>query len=85
MTAKILTSKEIEIVLDHISQKKHSTRNRLLIIMNHYSGMKVSEISNITIGDVVDANNQLQNYITLPTHKILINSKMNSVAKVLNG
>lgn len=76
MTAKTLTAKEIETVLAHLSQKKHSYRNRLLIMMNHYSGMKVSEISNITIGDVIDSNNRLRDHISLPSHKILINSKM---------
>ena len=84
MSAKTLTVNEIETVLSYLSQKKHSTRNRLLIMMNHYSGMKVSEISKITIGDVIDSNNQVQDYITLPASKskpsrnVLINSTMKS-------
>jgi integrase/recombinase XerD len=79
MTAKTLTASEIELVLEHLSHKKHSVRNRLLIMMNHYLGMKVNEISKITIGDVVDSNNQLRDHITLPpnkygkVHTVLIN------------
>ena len=87
MSAKPLTANEIELVLTHLSQKKYSSRNRLLIMMNHYLGMKVNEISKITIGDVVDSNNQLQDRITLPpnkygrAHTVLINTTIQSELK----
>jgi len=84
MIAKTLTASEIETVLKHLSQKKHSSRNRLLIMMNHYLGMKVNELAKITIGDVIDSNNQLRDYIILPptkygqTHTVLINKLIQS-------
>lgn len=84
MTAKTLTTSEIETVLEHLSHKKHSSRNRLLIMMNHYLGMKVNEISKITLGDVIDSSNQLKDHITLPpnkygqSHTVLINKTIQS-------
>jgi integrase/recombinase XerD len=94
MTTKTLTGVEIETVLTYLSQRKHSTRNRVLIMMNHYLGMKVNEISKLTIGDVVDSNNQIKDYIDLPpnqyghSHTVLINetirTELTSYLKICN-
>ena len=50
--AKTLTVRELRKVLDHLASKPHSARNRLMMLMTHWSGMRVGEIATLCIGDV---------------------------------
>ena len=50
--AKTLTVRELRKVLDHLARKPHPARNRLMMLMTHWSGMRVGEIAALCIGDV---------------------------------
>ena len=52
--AKTLTAEELRRVLDYTATRKHSTRNRALVLSSFYSGCRVGELSSLTYTDVVD-------------------------------
>ena len=63
--AKTLTQTEIRRVLDYIATRKHSTRNRALLMTTYLSGMRVGEISSLQFKDVVDTDGNIRNEIRL--------------------
>lgn len=49
--AKTLTTRELRKVLDHIAVRPHPARNRITMLMTHWSGMRVGEIAALCVGD----------------------------------
>lgn len=50
--AKTLTPKEMRTVLDSIARHPHAARNRLMLLMTHWAGMRVGEVAALLIEDV---------------------------------
>lgn len=50
--AKTLTEKELKKVLNYIALNKHAKRNRAIILMTHWSGMRIGEVAALRIADV---------------------------------
>lgn len=63
--AKVLNGAEIRRVLDYCSTRKHSQRNRALVMMMFNTGMRVSEVASLRIKDVVDNEGNIKNEIRL--------------------
>jgi integrase/recombinase XerD len=63
--AKTLTPKELEKVLAYIAQRSFAKRNRALLLMGFWSGMRVGEIASLSIGDVVHPDNTVKAEIRL--------------------
>ena len=63
--AKTLTQQELRRVLDYISTRKHSTRNRCLVMTTFLSGMRVGEVSSLRYKDVVDTDGNIKSEIRL--------------------
>ena len=63
--AKTLTQTELRRVLDYIATRKHSARNRALLLTTYLSGMRVGEVSSLRFKDVVDAEGTIRNEIRL--------------------
>ena len=63
--AKTLNQQEIRRVLDHISTRKHSARNRAILQTSFLSGMRVGEIASLKYRDVVDGEGNIKNQILL--------------------
>jgi len=63
--AKTLTTEELRRVLDYVATRKHSIRNRALVLTSFYSGCRVGELSSLTYADVVDADGLVRNEIRL--------------------
>lgn len=63
--AKTLTPQELRRVLDFIATRKHAARNRAMLLMTHYAGMRVGEVAALRIDDVQDANGKIRNEIRL--------------------
>ena len=51
--AKTLTDKELRHVLQYITYHKHSARNRAMLLVTHWSGMRVGEVAALLVGDVL--------------------------------
>ena len=54
--AKTLTENELKIVLALVAQGRHAARNRLMILLSHWSGMRVGEIAALIFSDVINHN-----------------------------
>jgi integrase/recombinase XerD len=50
--AKTLTPTEVERALAYIAQHSYALRNRVMLLVGLWSGMRVGEIASLTIGDV---------------------------------
>ena len=63
--AKTLNAEELRRVLDYVATRKHSARNRTLVLMSFYSGCRVGELSSLTHADVVDDEGRVRDEIRL--------------------
>lgn len=63
--AKTLTEKELRKVLNFIALRKHSARNRAMLLVTYYSGMRCKEVAALTIGDVLAADGTIKDEVRL--------------------
>ncbi|WP_334186967.1 tyrosine-type recombinase/integrase [Noviherbaspirillum sp.] len=63
--AKTLTEKELKKVLIYISLRKHASRNRAMLLLTHWAGMRVGEVAALRIGDVVATDGSIKAEIRL--------------------
>lgn len=63
--AKTLTTTELRRVLDYTATRKHSARNRALLMTTHLSGMRVGEVASLRNSDVLDADANIRTEIRL--------------------
>lgn len=63
--AKTLNLSEIRRVMDYIATRKHCLRNRALVAISLYSGMRVGEISSLRYCDVVSEDGEILKEIRL--------------------
>ena len=63
--AKTRTQAEIRRVLDYIATRKHSARNRALLMTTFLSGVRVGELASLRFKDVVDSEGNIRNEIRL--------------------
>jgi integrase/recombinase XerD len=63
--AKTLTPPELRRVLDFVSSRKHAARNRAMLLMTHYAGMRVGEVAALRVEDVLDKDGNVRNEIRL--------------------
>ena len=63
--AKTLTQQEIRRTLDYIATRKHSTRNRAMLLAMYYAGLRVKECAALRYEDVLDADGKIRAEIRL--------------------
>ena len=63
--AKTLNQNEIRKVLDYCATRKHSTRNRCLVLTTFLCGMRCGEVASLRYCDVVNADGTIKNEIRL--------------------
>ena len=51
--AKTLSDKELKIVLATVAQGRHAARNRAMVLMSFWAGMRAGELAALRVGDVV--------------------------------
>lgn len=56
-----MTEKELEVFLQQISTGNHSIRNIAIIAVSHYMALKVSQISPLNMGDVIENLDNINN------------------------
>jgi len=52
--AKVLNKDEFYCALASIASMRYPIRNRVLLFISHYAGLRVGEISSLLVGDVLD-------------------------------
>lgn len=63
--AKTLTEQDIERVLTYIEPRQHASRNRALLMITYYSGMRVGEVAGLRYKDIVDVDRNIRAEILL--------------------
>ena len=63
--AKTLTTQELEQVLEFVKTKRYPERDRAMVLTSFYSGLRVSEIAALKMGDVVNSDGTIRNEIRL--------------------
>lgn len=54
--ARVLTEKELKAVLSITRLTKHAQRNRLMVMLSYYAGLRACEIASLRVGDVMGAD-----------------------------
>lgn len=67
--AKTLNQQEIRRVLDYTATRKHSIRNRCLVLITFLSGMRCGEVASLRYCDVVNADGTIKSEIHLSAHQ----------------
>ena len=63
--AKTLTAQNLRQVLDYVAAHKHSLRNRTMLLVTHYAGMRVGEVANLRYANVLDDLGKIRDEIQL--------------------
>ncbi len=63
--AKTFTEQELRKVLDYIATRPHALRNRVMVLMTHYAGLRVGEVASLRYADVVDSSGEIRDEILL--------------------
>lgn len=58
--AKTLTPQELRRVLDYIATRPHAARNRAVLLLLYYAGLRVGEAASLRVADVVDAQGHVR-------------------------
>jgi integrase/recombinase XerD len=57
--AKTLTPQDLRRVLDYVATRPHAARNRAMLLLMYYAGLRVGEAASLRVADVVDAAGQV--------------------------
>lgn len=63
--AKTFTAEEFDALLVFVSKRSYAMRNRMMILISFWSGMRVGEIASLRIEDVVDTAGKVKREIRL--------------------
>lgn len=63
--AKTLTEKELKRLLDLMPARKHARRDRVMLLMTTWAGMRVGEVAALRVGDVRDVDGNVREEIHL--------------------
>ena len=63
--ARVLNPQELRRVLDHVATRRHSARNRAMLLLTHYAGMRVGEVAALRINDVLNSDNTIKDEVRL--------------------
>jgi integrase/recombinase XerD len=72
--AKTLTPTELRRVLDYIATRPHAARNRAMVLMTFWAGMRVGEVAALRLRDVTDADGAVRAEIVLTPEQTKGNS-----------
>ena len=63
--AKTLTTAEIERLLMHINTRKYAARNRSMMLLTHWAGLRIGEVACLRWSDVTNSDGQIKDEIRL--------------------
>lgn len=67
--ARVLTEKEFKKLITVVKAGMHGSRNRIALMLSHYAGLRVGEISHLKIEDVQNEDGSITDQIHLnPTY-----------------
>ena len=63
--AKTLTATEIEQLLNYINTRKYASRNRSMMLLTHWAGLRIGEVACLRWSDVTNSDGQVKDEIRL--------------------
>lgn len=63
--AKTLTASEIEHLLNYINTRKYAARNRSMMLLTHWAGLRIGEVACLRWSDVTSNDGQVKDEIRL--------------------
>lgn len=88
--AKVLTDKELKKVISYIEAfDRYAERNKAIILLTHYCGLRVSEIASLLLSDVRNENGDINEVIHLTANqtkgsksrRVFVNKKAKTALK----
>jgi integrase/recombinase XerD len=68
--AKTLTAQELDRVLAYIKERPHAARNRVMLLLTVWTGMRVGEVAALTIADVRADNGEIKDEVYLAAERV---------------
>ena len=65
----VLTEKQVKSLLSATKMTRYQERNRLMVVLSFGVGLRACEISGITVGDVLDSENNVRETVILKSHQ----------------
>lgn len=63
--ARVLNPQELRRVLDHVATRRHNARNRAMLLLTHFAGMRVGEVAALRINDVLNGDSTIKGEVRL--------------------
>ena len=63
--ARVLNEKELKLLLLYVSTRKYAARDRAMVCMSYYAGMRIGEIAAIKVSDVLALDGTIKEEIRL--------------------
>jgi integrase/recombinase XerD len=63
--ARTIDDKELNLLLLYISTRKYAARDRAIVLLTYWSGMRIGEVAAVSIKDVVNVDGSVKNEINL--------------------
>lgn len=84
--ARTLNECELHKLLDFVSRKNNARRNRTMLLLTHYAGMRIGEVAAVRYCDVVNTDGTIRKEINLSSAQtkgsegrtVLLNERMRS-------
>lgn len=92
--AKVLNPTELRRVLDYIATRRHNARNRAMLLLTHYAGMRVAEVAALRLNDVLNSDSTIKSEVRLMPQQtkgkyartVYLNEKIQKeLAQYING
>jgi len=82
--AKTLNERELQRVLEIAAKSKHAKRNRAILLLTHYAGMRIGEVAAVRFCDILAADGTVRDEINLSaaqtkgarSRSVLLNERM---------
>jgi integrase/recombinase XerD len=82
--ARTLNERELQRLLDYVATTKNPQRNRALLLLTHFSGMRIGEIAALRVCDVLASDGTIRDEIYLSANQtkgkfsrtVLLNERM---------
>jgi integrase/recombinase XerD len=63
--ARTLDEEEIQQLLGHVNKTRHAVRNRAMLLLTHWAGLRVGEVACLRRRDVTDSEGRVKDEIRL--------------------
>jgi len=88
--AKVISETEMKRLLNVISASRYAERNRFIVSLSFFGGLRVGEISTLLVGDLFDANGGVKDQIRLKAQNtkanearaVFVNNKLRKEAEI---